>query len=240
MTTKIIVKNLDQSIVILVPNPKRYSVDELEISSGKKLHVEKCRGLKKYKDQGLEWFITDDLIDKSDLETREQLYHDGDSIKKDLSWEVMLMPDHVVKNRSIKDLEEKIDTELSKPTPQELEVFRLNREISKLKEKKVNFYGHSLEWLSKAMEGLDQRVYDGKADKTLIRQKLLAKMEELKNPKPVVVPQVKASPKVIESNIEAEIKAAMDKPVDSGVDPQMEPENSELASGAFSKFYKEP
>ena len=150
MSKKIIVKKNDGGIIILIPNENKYGKGK-----GKKGYSE-CKGLKKYIDQGLGWFLTDEDIDKSDLESRKQLYHDGDTIKKDINWELRLMPDQLIKRKSLQK----------------------NFSFSDF-EKRAKAHNDDPYWLNKAIEGLDDRVSKGEADKPLIRQKINDRLNEL-------------------------------------------------------------
>jgi hypothetical protein len=165
---KIIVKKPDNGIIILYPHVEKYGElpDQKTYSS--------CKGLKKY--PNMEWFVTDEDIDKSDLESRKQLYWEiknGENIiKKDLSWEKRLMPDHIIKKKYLKKIENNLDVELKKDIPSEIEVAKLNRQYQKVFQEKAGTHNENSFWIDIALAGLDDRVKNGEPDKVEIRKKL--------------------------------------------------------------------
>lgn len=160
---KIIVKKNDGGVIIIHPNQEKFG-------DGLKPYSE-CKTLKKYIDDGFEWFVTDQAIDKSDLESRTQLYWDGDEVKKDLLWEKRLMPSFLVKKKHIKSVNEKIDSELAKDESDVISALKLQREKEKCENEKCELF-----WAEKALEGLDR----AEVDKPVIRQKLEEKITKLK------------------------------------------------------------
>lgn len=155
----IIVKKPDLGVVIIIPNDKKFG-------DGKKPYTE-IPLLKEYIDMGYEWFLHDGPIDKSDLESRKQLYHDGNIIKKDLSWEKRLMPDQVIKKKHLKRLEAKLDSELEKETPDPIVVAKHQRAIEKAKVLNTE-KGTSPVWAEIALEN----IKDAELEKPLIVEKL--------------------------------------------------------------------
>lgn len=169
----------------------------------------------------------------------DQFYIEDNSphgdIKIDRDWEILVKPSALIKRELINDLKDEIDKELIKESFDIVKISKLESSIRKsISNKNMN----SVEWLEKALEGLDKRVASGKPDKPIVREKILKKIEELKNPKPVIIQQVKSSPKVIEGNVKEEINKIISNAEVSGVDPQMEP-NPDLQGGYFSKYYKD-
>ena len=160
-------KHADGSVSFVHLNSNKYSFD----GEFGKIPATESPEFVRLTSQGLGYFITE-TQDKSDIESRVQLYHDGltDEVKKDLSWEFVLMPDAVIKKKYVEDFNTEIELELAKETPDFGVVNRLNRE------KEVSKDWTHVECLTKAVEGLDNRIAKGKADKSLIRQKLLAKI----------------------------------------------------------------
>jgi hypothetical protein len=126
-----------------------------------------------------EWFVTDQIIDKSDLESRKQLYWEGTEVKKDLAWEKRLMPDQLIKRKAISNIESDIDIEIDKPIPDSVKLVKLQRDKEKLSKIKAGPHNEDVIWLNKAIEGLDRKVADGESDKPEIRQKLADKIAEL-------------------------------------------------------------
>lgn len=148
---------------------------------------EEWKGLQKYIDSDhpqfvgeiCEWFITDEHIDKSDLESRKQLYCDGQKIKKDLEWKIRLMPDQLIKRKHLNKLHSKIDEELEKQNPDSIALMKLHQEREFWKSKKCGAHNDCKETSKLALKNLDKKVSDGEPDKPVIRQKLLAKIAEL-------------------------------------------------------------
>lgn len=175
MKNTIIIKKPDLGVIRLIPNSDKYG-------EGKKPFSE-CKGLKPYLDQGLEWFMcdNDDLPPKSTLESRKQWYHDGNTVKADLSWEIRLMPDQLIKRKHIKRLQAQIGQELEKENPDPVALVKLQRKCDQCKEKKAGNQNEDAYWLEVAQANLDERAAKGESDKPLIREKLTAKLKELKN-----------------------------------------------------------
>jgi len=175
MKNTIIIKKPDLGVIRLIPNLDKYG-------EGKKPFSE-CKGLKPYLDQGLEWFVCDnnELPSKSTLESRKQWYHDGNTVKADLSWEIRLMPDQLIKRKHIKRLQAQIDEELSKENSDPIALMKLQRKCDQCKEKKAGPHNEDVFWLEIAKINLDERVAKGEEDKLVIREKLQDKIQELKD-----------------------------------------------------------
>lgn len=169
----IVVKKHDSGIIRVIPELNKYG-------DGKKPFSE-CKGLKPYIDQGLEWFVcdNDDLPPKSTLESRKQWYHEGNTVKADLNWEIRLMPDQLIKRKHIKRLQAQIDEELKKENPDPIALMKLQRKCEQCKDKKAGNQNEDSYWLEIAQANLEERITKGESDKPLIQKKLQAKIKEL-------------------------------------------------------------
>lgn len=133
---------------------------------------------------GLPFFIADahSLPPKNSTNGNygEMVYCDGDfkleNIKQDKEWNVVLMPDFLIKQKRIEDHNSKLDAELAKESPDAVAVVKLQRNIEQCKAETCPI--KHKEW---ALEGLDERVAKGKPDKEVVRAKLLSKIQEIKN-----------------------------------------------------------
>lgn len=105
-------------------------------------------------------------------------YFDGavkeENLKQDVSWEKCLMPSYLIRGKHISKLEKTLDNLISNNISDPLEILKLQRE----KEKSLKFSKE--EWHEQALKNLDARVANGEPDKPVIREKLLAKIEQLK------------------------------------------------------------
>lgn len=173
---KVIIKCPDSGFKIVMPNAKKYG-----------------EGLKPYSEmkvlQGLsadDWFLVDaDSIDKSDLESRKQLYWENDQdgnpvIKKDLNWEKRLMPDQLIKKKRLAKLEKELDDELAKEAPNAVVVAKKQRDCEKIKVKKAGPQNEDPFWLDESIKGLNEKVAKGESDKPDVRKKLQDKIKELR------------------------------------------------------------
>lgn len=151
----IIVKNEDRSVSIIHPNQKKYGEGKRPYSEYPTLTKESV------------WFWTDQKIDKSDLESRAQLYWDGESVKKDIGWDVAVMPVDVLCRKHRSRCDKKLDDELAKEAPDPIKIAKIQRE----KEKCLSWTDK--EWYQQALKNMDE---DGH-DKKLIRKKLKEKLE---------------------------------------------------------------
>lgn len=111
-----------------------------------------------------------------EIEDWAQLYHENNNLKKDLSWEVRLMPDHLLKRKHLKSLSDKIETELMKDTPDPIVIARLQLDCEKCKKEKAGPHNENLFWAEKALAGLER----AEIDKPVIRQKLEEKISKLR------------------------------------------------------------
>lgn len=132
-----------------------------------------CKALQPYIEQGFEWFWQDEQVDKSDIESRKQLYHDGNQIKKDLSWEIKLMPDQLIKKKHTRALNAELEIHLSNNDT--LNALKKQREIEKIKDIKAGPHNEDSFWLQKSLDGLSR----ASIDKPIIRKKLQDKIAEL-------------------------------------------------------------
>lgn len=117
-----------------------------------------------------QWFLTDQEIDKSDLESRKQLYVDGETIKKDLDWEKRLMPDQLIKKKEIAGISKKMKTETD---PVKIAVFM--SDLEEIKSKEAGIDNEEKYWAEKALAGLDR----AEKDKPEVRTKLEQKIQDL-------------------------------------------------------------
>lgn len=133
---------------------------------------EDCKLIKEAIGQGLDWFLIDKKPDKSQLESRKQLMHDGDRVVVDTHWEHRLMPDHLIKRKALAKCEADLDAALSVATPDAVTVARCQRDVEKLKREPAD-NGNSNKRLAQiALDGLDARVAGGESDKPSIRLQL--------------------------------------------------------------------
>lgn len=140
------------------------------------------RVFKKYLEMGYDYFVTDmkNIPSKKGIESRKQLYHDGDEVKFDSKWEYRLMPDQLIKSKHITRLNSKLDKLLSSKNADPIEALRIAREIEKHKAVAAGPHNTDLHWLKVADSNLDERVKSGESDKPKIRKAIKAKLEDLK------------------------------------------------------------
>lgn len=128
------------------------------------------------------------IIDESELpprDTRDQwMPCEKKIIKIDYNWEEKLMPCWLIGKKEIDKNETLISNELKNDIPDEIFILKLIRENDLIK-KHIKFsyqnQDQSLFLYEKSLSNLDARVTGGKSDKPKIREKLQAKIEELKN-----------------------------------------------------------
>lgn len=120
-------------------------------------------------------------LDASDLPSEEgrdwyshgPLTMDGDckkeNLKFDETWSIHLMPVDFLRRKHCGRLDKKIDLELEKPIPDQIQLMKWQREKEKCKE------WNEKQCLEQAIKNLDE---DGH-DKPMIREKLAAKIKEL-------------------------------------------------------------
>lgn len=110
--------------------------------------------------------------------TVDKLYFDGelhaDNLKIDTNWEVLLMPVQIIKGKHLAKINQDIDAELAKETPDSILVAKKQRELEKAKA-----YPDP-SWYQIALANLDAKVAKGEPDKPVIRQKLQAKIDALR------------------------------------------------------------
>lgn len=171
----IIIKKEDGGVIRLIPNPDKFG------EGFGMLPFSEVNELKKHIGEGRKWFVcdNDDLPAKSSLESRKQWYHDGDSVKADLTWEVREMPDQIIKKKHLKKLCELIDSELATEVPDPIALLKCQREHDKAKAVKAEGQNENPFWIEVALKNLDARVANGESDKPVIREKLIAKIQEL-------------------------------------------------------------
>ena len=150
--------------------------DNFEIEDGKIPYAE-CKALIPF--AGLPWVVMDksDIPPKTSVATREQFYWDGDEIKVDTDFSVVLMHDHTIKKKHLTHLNSQIDAELAKQTPNVVELIRLQREYQTVKERKTSGYNKDPFWINIALASLSR----SQKDTTIIEQKLQQKKQELEN-----------------------------------------------------------
>lgn len=167
----LIVVNQDLTIDIIFLNPKKYGIKEGQI-----LYSE-CKALKRYSNPS--WFVTDQSIDKSDLESRRQLYVEEGSteIKKDLAWEKILMPDQLIKKKHLKAIQDEIDLEAAKQNPDVIKIVKKQSELRQAQNEPAGSKNESAFWAQKAIDGLAR----ASKPKPQIAAKLAAKLQELTN-----------------------------------------------------------
>lgn len=175
----IIVKKSDLGVVIIHPHADKYGPEFKEVYQDGVLvrtirPYSECKGLQKYINpdhpefigEVCEWFWQDESIDKSSIESRKQLYHDGNSVKADSDWSVRIMPDQLIKQKHIKALNAELDTHLDNDDA--LNALKKQREIEKAKVIKAGWHNEECFWAEKALQGLSR----ASKDKPIIREKL--------------------------------------------------------------------
>lgn len=125
--------------------------------------------------------VDEDVIYNLSFEDIKQLYAESGEVKADSGWDKTLMDSHQIKKRYVNAKKVAIDTELEKESPDLIAIARLQREVEKSK------YYSQLTWHEKALEGLNERVAKGEADKPVIRQKLQEKIDEARANEPIGV-----------------------------------------------------
>ena len=76
----------------------------------------------KYVKMGYDYFVSDirDIPSKKEIESRRQLYHDGNTVKIDTRWEHRLMQDQLIKSKHIAKLNSRLDELLSKKSADQI------------------------------------------------------------------------------------------------------------------------
>ena len=176
MKNKVIIfKKPDLGIIQLYVNEKKFGEGKRDFKEDPIFQ--------KYIKMGYDYFVTDvkNIPSKKGIESRKQLYHDGDKIKVDSKWEHRLMPDQLIKKKHIDRLNSKLDNHLSGKNPDTIEVLRIHREIDKHKSIKAGPQNEDTHWLNIAHQNLDENVKNGHNDKNNIRKLLNEKISEIKN-----------------------------------------------------------
>ena len=113
------------------------------------------------------------------------LFIDGaptkENLKFDEGWDNYLMPPNVIKRKQVARLSQELDTLLEDSNSDTRAVAIKQRELDKVKEKKLVVVQNGTEypdpdWYQVALTNLDARVTKGEADKPVIRQKLIDKI----------------------------------------------------------------
>lgn len=124
---------------------------------------------------------SDVLIDRKKNEFPEMLYFDGDckkeNFKKDVGWDVCLMPSWLIAKKHLDNCESAIDAELEKDSPDPLVIVRHNRDIDHCKKMIKSRDQKSCYEL--ALKNLDKRVERGESDKPIVREKIIQKLTSL-------------------------------------------------------------
>jgi len=172
---RVIIKRPDGTLNILNPNQDKY---DHKGNDPKKKPLLECKPLKELTKSGkkvseeYECFAIDiDDIDVSDIEHTDQFYCDGHELKKDYGWEKNLMPDYIIKNRHINDLNNSLKTETDP-----LQAIKIFSEINDIKEKKATNKNTDVFWSELALKSLEK----SSKQKPEIKKKLQQKIKELK------------------------------------------------------------
>lgn len=131
-----------------------------------------------------DYVIVDTKPSKVGLESRKQLYWELDGngntvIKQDLAWEKRLMPDQVIKKKHLDSLKARVETMLGADIVDPVELTRAQHEHTKIKDMKAGPQNENPFWINLALTNLDKRVAKGESDKPNVREKLLAKKQEM-------------------------------------------------------------
>ena len=178
----LVAKKPDLGVKIFHLNPMKYvltdedeTIDigegEHKISIVKRKSYKKSKAYKAVQSEGLDHFVTNQAIDKSDIESRKQLYHDGNEIKKDLLWEKRLMPDNLVKRKHVQYCEKcfKENVEAGKLD----QALRFMADLNDAKREKASGHNQSKYWADKALAGLKRAEKD--------KPKIKAQLEKIKS-----------------------------------------------------------
>lgn len=164
----IIVKKPDQGVVLMFPNHEKFGEGKIDYAE--------YPPLSNYR--GLEWFLVDHvecaiIRRHPSRESRSQLYHDGNTLKIDLGWDIRLMPAQIIRKKNIKRCNDAIDRELEKENPDNIEIIRIIREREKC-----------FKWTEQqCYEQAKKIIEEEKINKPIILEKLNAKIAELENRK---------------------------------------------------------
>lgn len=176
MAKVIVVKNKDNSLIIISPNHNKYGDD------ASKIPYSENKMLKSFIEQGLEWFICDnsELPKKTELESNQQLYCEDNKVLIDTEWSKMLMPEHLIKTKIIKRKKNDLESELLKEDIDPIKIIKINQEILSYQETPA--YGtkltnaHKIFWAELALVGLLR----ADKEKPIIKEKLEEKIKKIK------------------------------------------------------------
>ena len=164
------------------------TVDIIILNLGRKFSQEQILALpdiKYYTDNGVEVCFCNksELPDLKKIESRKQLFHDGNNVKVDVAWEKNLMPDQLIKRKHLKKLHDKIREELSKESPDTIKISKFQHEYADHSNIKAGIHNEDSHWAELSLKKLDEKVANGEPDKPIIREKLLGKINQLKQEK---------------------------------------------------------
>jgi hypothetical protein len=115
------------------------------------------------------------------LDSNKQFYS-KDDVLKDLNWEQNLMDISLLCHKFINKLKFKKDEELSKESPDVLNLYKIDLEIETykniLRKNQILTKDKEKEIYQLALGSLDERVSNGEDDKPLIREKLNTLLQE--------------------------------------------------------------
>lgn len=111
-------------------------------------------------------------------ESRKQIYWNGSELAIDTEWNNKVMPDRVIRARAITKKEAAIAAELAKEEPDSLALTTMSLALNEYQVNKPRDQ-HSIYWLEKGLEGLDERVSENEGDKPAIREKIAELMAAL-------------------------------------------------------------
>lgn len=121
-------------------------------------------------------FVKDDGTGIAEGIDAAALYFENGKCKYDKDWSKQIMTPRVLKKKALAEKRTALEEELAKPSPDAILATQLQLEIEKLRKKDQNDFEF---WAQHALDGLDQRVAKGKADKQVVRQKLQAKLAQI-------------------------------------------------------------
>ena len=123
-------------------------------------------------------FVSNDQ--KSFTKDPASLYIEEGNLKSDDSWNRQVMTPRILKNEALSKKRKLLSDELAKQNPDIVVVTKLQFEIEFVRKKSLDDAEY---WAQFALDGLDKRVLDGKADKPIVRQKIEAKLQQIQDEK---------------------------------------------------------
>lgn len=173
---KIIVQEKNGYLVFHYPNPK----NDFDLESFKSLIGVDANdnSLLVYDSPADCPFITDD--GKTFTKDPASLYIEEGNLKSDDSWNRQVMTPRILKNEALSKKRKLLSDELAKQNPDIVVVTKLQFEIEFVRKKSLDDAEY---WAQFALDGLDKRVLDGKADKPIVRQKIEAKLQQIQDEK---------------------------------------------------------